>query len=671
MQNHAFIKKNGQSGQITANSAKTSPAAAPFAWLFLVAAAFALALVCLGCAAPQKAYAKSYEMPKTTINATVQPNGDLHVVEQRQFDFDGVFSAVWWNFNSLPYGSDIKINSVGMGSSSSSLKKLSSVPFQLDWRDEGGPSGDAYSFDQPKNTVYVFFSAIDESDVIQLDYTVTKAAQAYSDVGELYWQFVGSGWAEDSSNVSMTLNLPVASGAAITPGENVRAWGHGPLNASVNINADGTVSYEVPSVKAGSYAEARVVFPVEWLTGVTSNSDNMHESTARLDTVLSEEQTWADRANADRATSLGVLIATILVCLALLILGIRSFVRYGKELEPAFKDEYWRDVPVSGAHPAEIGRLWRFDKESSNDLTATIMHLANAGAVLINRGSYEQKSLLRTKQVSDYYLTRVPEVELTLNSEIDRKAMSFLFDTVAQGQPSLWLGSIKAYAEKNPEAFNDAMADWQGIVTAHVIAAEYFEGYSKSKRMRMLSVAVILLVACFIVAAAFDNLLVLIPGVITGVALLVVSRFMERRTQKGADAYARCKALRKWLTEFSSLDERPTTDVKVWGEFMVYAYLFGVAKEAIAELRKKVPEMFQVDNAAMGSAYVPWWAWYTPYYYADVNMPDFGSMLETSVTESVQAVQSALSGSSSDGFGGGGGFSVGGGGGFGGGGGAR
>lgn len=262
-------------------------------------------------------------------------------------------------------------------------------------------------------------------------------------------------------------------------------------------------------------------------------------------------------------------------------------------------------------------------------------------------------------------------MELTLNSEIDRKAMSFLFDTVAQGQPSLWLGSIKAYAEKNPEAFNDAMADWQGIVTAHVIAAEYFEGYSKSKRMRMLSVAVILLVACFIVAAAFDNLLVLIPGVITGVALLVVSRFMERRTQKGADAYARCKALRKWLTEFSSLDERPTTDVKVWGEFMVYAYLFGVAKEAIAELRKKVPEMFQVDNAAMGSAYVPWWAWYTPYYYADVNMPDFGSMLETSVTESVQAVQSALSGSSSDGFGGGGGFSVGGGGGFGGGGGAR
>lgn len=671
MQNHAFIKKSGKSGPESQIRAEIVSGNAFRMRLLLVVSTLTLALACLFCAAPQQAFAKSYDMPQTTINATVQPNGDLHVVEQRQFDFDGSFTAVWWTFSNLPYGSDIKINSVSMGASASSLSKFSSVPFQLDWREEGGPGTNAYSFDQPKNTVYVFFNAEDEDRTVQLDYTVTKAAQAYSDVGELYWQFVGSGWAEDSSNVSMTLTLPVAAGATITPGENVRAWGHGPLDATVSINGDGSVSYQVPSVKAGSYAEARVVFPVEWLTGVTQNADNMHESTARLDSVLSEEQTWADHANAQRATSLGVLIVVILVCLALLVWGVRSFIRYGKELEPTFKEEYWRDVPVAGAHPAEVGRLWRFDKESSTDFTATIMHLANAGALLINKGSYEQKGLIRTKNVDDYYLTRVPEVELTLNSELDRKAMSFLFDKVAQGQPSLWLGTIKSYAEENPQEFNDAMEDWQGLLTSHVIAAEYFESYSKSKRLRMLSVAVLLLIACFVIAFYFDNLLVLLPGVITGVALIVVSRFMERRTQKGADDYARCKALRKWLTEFSSLDERPAADVKVWGEFMVYAYVFGVAEQAIAELRKKVPEMFEVDDAVMGSAYVPWWVWYSPYYYGNVKMPDVGSMLETSVTESIQAVQSALSGSSSDGFGGGGGFSVGGGGGFGGGGGAR
>ena len=300
------------------------------------------------------------------------------------------------------------------------------------------------------------------------------------------------------------------------------------------------------------------------------------------------------------------------------------------------------------------------------------MHLANAGAILINKGSYEQGGVIRKKQVDDYYLTRVPQVELSLNSTIDRKAMSFLFDTVAQGKPSLWLGTIKAYAESNPEEFNDAMSDWQGLVTSHVITAEYFESYSKSKRFRMLSVAIALILGCFIIACIFENFLVLIPGIITGVALIVVSRFMERRTQKGADVCARCKGLRKWLTEFSALDERPATDVKVWGEFMVYAYLFGVAEQAIGELRKKVPEMFQTSNdEALDSSYVPWWGLYAPTYYANTTMPDLGSMLNTSVSESIQAVQSALSGDSSDGSGGGGGFSGGGGGGFGGGGGAR
>ena len=50
--------------------------------------------------------------------------------------------------------------------------------------------------------------------------------------------------------------------------------------------------------------------------------------------------------------------------------------------------------------------------------------------------------------MEDYYLTRASWVELTLNSEIDRRAMSLLFDTVAQGQSSLWLGTI-SHMQKN------------------------------------------------------------------------------------------------------------------------------------------------------------------------------------------------------------------------------
>ncbi len=78
-----------------------------------------------------------------------------------------------------------------------------------------------------------------------------------------------------------------------------------------------------------------------------------------------------------------------------------------------------------------------------------------------------------------------------------------------------------------------------------------------------------------------ENFIPLIFMVPTAIALGVIANYMPRRSVRGNELTAKSKALRNWLRDFSSLDERPPTDVKVWGEFMVYAYLFGVADQAI------------------------------------------------------------------------------------------
>lgn len=643
--------------------------------VFAVLLLFASALVI-----PSKAYAKSYDMPEVTIDAQIESNGDLQVVEQRQFDFTGDFSAVWWNYSSLPSGAKLSINGMRMahvddsGAVVDDWVNLPSVPFQMDWREEGGPSKTAYSYDAPQKTVYAFFDESDSRVVFEVSYTVKDAVQAYSDVGELYWQFVGSAWQEDSSNIDLKVSLPAPSGTQIDPGENVRAWGHGPLDASVTINDDATVTYSVPHVNAGSYAEARILFPTEWLTQVAPEDDNAHFSTAHLENVLNEERTWADHANAERMESLVLILVVVLVCLVLLIWGLRSFMRYGKELKPSFNESYWRDVPLKGEHPAVIGRLCRFNKESTVDLTATIMHLADLGALTISQGTYEKKGILGTKAEDDFYLVRKRDVELGLNSEIDRSAMHLLFDVVAAGRDEMHLSEIKEAARSCPSAFSNAVEDWQGIVTSHVSVGEYFETYSTIKRSRMFIVAVILLVACVVTAFVFGNPIVVVPGLFTGIVLVIVSKFMDRRTQKGADVYARCVALKKWLSDFSTLGERPPSDIKVWGEFMVYALLFGVAKEAMEQLEKAVPEMAG-DYSSMDSAgYIPWWVWYSSSWHIahpGSSMLDLGSALDSALSSSIASSTSAVSGNFSSAGGFGGGFSAGGGGGFGGGGGAR
>ena len=168
---------------------------------------FCAALLALACAlvalAPGQAHAKSYTMPKVDIQAQVETDGALQVTEQRTFDFDG-----------LPQNASLKINGVRManvdadGTVVGDWTTLPSEAFVLGWRESGGPGKDSYSFDAPKNSVYVFFNASDDRRIIELDYTVVNGAQAYSDIGEVYWKYVGSQWKEASDNVTMTLALP-------------------------------------------------------------------------------------------------------------------------------------------------------------------------------------------------------------------------------------------------------------------------------------------------------------------------------------------------------------------------------------------------------------------------------------------------------------------------------
>ena len=640
-----------------------------------------------------QALAKSYECPRVDTTAQVQTDGSLHVVEQRTFDFDGSFTAVWWTFEDLPSNAEVQVNGMrmapvdGEGNVVGDWVPLQRVTFQLAWRDAGGPGIDAWSFDEPQDTVYAFFDVEDAEMIFELDYTVVNGVQAYEDVAEVYWKYVPEGWAVDSRNVSVTVELPLpadvaaaaddasgsAEGGAPRAGAgDVRAWGHGPLDGVVTVRADGAVTYAVPLVRAGQYAEARVVFPVEWLTNLSLEARKAHQGVYRLDTVLSQEQSWADQANAQRAWSLLFIVGLALACVAVLAVAVLLFLRFGREYRPDFTGEYWRDVPERGTQPAVIGRLWRWDRESPDDFTATLMHLAHVGAVRIDKGSYADP---KGRLVDDYYLTIDYAVADALADPVEKATLELLFRRVGQGRPSVWLGSIREYGKKHPEDFLAAMRAWQETLSAQTRARGFFERRGRRIGVAMGVVALLAIVSGVFLAVTAENFIPLLLLAPTGVALLVIANYLPRRSREGNDLVARCKALRNWLRDFSSLDERPPTDVRVWGEFMVYAYLFGVAERVMAELRDVVPEVLGADDAvAAGSGYVPWYVWYAPGRgTTGAPMPSVSVLVQTSVTNTVATAQAAISaasgGSSGGGFGGG--FSGGGGGGFGGGGGAR
>ena len=114
--------------------------------------------------------------------------------------------------------------------------------------------------------------------------------------------------------------------------------------------------------------------------------------------------------------------------------------------------------------------------------------------------------------------------------------------------------------------------------------------------------------------------------------------------------------LKKFLKEFSLLDERHVQEVALWKDYMIYATLFGIADQVIMDMKKINPEYFNMDQVANQMA-------------DNMTLPMIRSTLLNSTSRAVankaarEARASGRGGHSSWG-GGGGGFS---GGGFGGG----
>lgn len=138
----------------------------------MIAACIAVVLAfAMQCIAPAQAQAKSYECPRVVLDATLHNDGSLSVTEQRTFDFNGDFTAVWWTFDNLPGAeSKIAVDAVALASEDNggAQEALPEEPFQRAWREAGGPGFASYSVDEDERTVYVFFNMADQEATVTL-----------------------------------------------------------------------------------------------------------------------------------------------------------------------------------------------------------------------------------------------------------------------------------------------------------------------------------------------------------------------------------------------------------------------------------------------------------------------------------------------------------------------
>lgn len=76
----------------------------------------------------------------------------------------------------------------------------------------------------------------------------------------------------------------------------------------------------------------------------------------------------------------------------------------------------------------------------------------------------------------------------------------------------------------------------------------------------------------------------------------------RRLTQKGINEQEKWRALKRYMEEFSLLNEREVPELVLWEKYLVYATAFGIADKVLEQLKIKYPELID-ENYMISNGY--------------------------------------------------------------------
>jgi uncharacterized membrane protein len=588
---------------------------------------------------------KAYRFPEVSIDATVQPNGDLVLEERRSVEFrNGPFTYAYFDVNEpMADVRDFRVTEVTPGGE----EPREAFPTEIGGHFEA---------------TWYYPDASDETRTFVFRYRVACAVQVYADTAHLYWQFIGTGWAAPTDHAVVTVHLPgrASEGSADRPAGcdpehkpktppvdvvplergDVRAWGHGPLQGAVRIVDPQTVRLEVRDVPAHQFVEGSILFPKDSVPVAFATVEPAFDRIFQYESDLADQANAARRAHEDRRRLLWIVLWGLPAAFAALVLlaWLRDRVRgVPRVLE---------DPPEDDAVVAAL--LWSAWRGHLNPMAAyrvQLLHLAATGAIRI-------EAVGRVTDPEDI-LARRGDVA---GDERDARFVEMLFanrgESISLMKPEPLKGSGSSGAGKYKAWWKNAQAR-AGDVLVRVRKGD----------SRLESVGAFLVAGFGIVLAAISLGQGWLGWALIAVALVglvVALRLIPARVDAATrERVAKLAAFRRFLRRFSDLPNAPALAIVIWERYLEFATALGVAHEVEKQVKALVPvESLPSPFAGAPSGNAGLTLWTTMNAHANAVM----------VSTTTSAASSSSSGfgsfSSSSGFGGG--FSGGGGGGGGG-----
>ena len=471
----------------------------------------------------------------------------------------------------------------------------------------------------------------------EISYTVVDAIGKYNDYAELYWQFVGADFEVDADKITGTITLPSNANSE----EDIKVWGHTEnLNGEIYVTDTNEIKFQVENFDAGRYVEVRVLFPTEMIesTGRTYNEN-------RYDDVIKEETKWANQANLRRKWEeiKDEVVATfvIFVILALCIIFIEKAVKYGKKLSsikkyvPEQNLDYYRDLPEKDTTPGEAVYILKepynaFSRHFGKIFSATLLDLKLKGYIDLRVEKAE-------KNKDKIYLKKLKESDSNLKGD-EKRILNFVYKAFGK-ETEVEIKTIEKYIEKHPSGVQALINGCEKSIETQLKENKIFDKKQKEEFSNYAGLAGVYY--AFAIVTLFWAFPLAIVLLINGIMCGQIKKRANVLTEKGVNLKEKWNGLKKYMEDFSLLNEKEVPAIEVWEHYLVYATAFGIADKVLKQLKTIYPNIDEF-NSINTSAYM-----YFMYH----------SNFETSFSSSIS---SSISSSYSSSVGGGGGFSGGG-----------
>ena len=479
---------------------------------------------------------KAEEIKSFAVTAKIQDNASVQISEKIVYDFGT--EEKHGIFRNIPY-----------------KYKIAAGNFTLRFDDISvtDEQGNKIKFDTSKKGLDIIIKVGDKNKTITgintyiINYTVKNAITYFADEDEFYWNVTGNDWGVDRSNISATVFLP-----GNPPTSSIKAACYAGVYGDDTPCAEKIIGnptyFNQPQLTPGRGLTIAVSFPKGLLRQPTQQEKTMafirDNIILLLPIVVFLILLWLWRKNGKDARGNNVVVAQF-------------------------------DAP-DNLTPLEVGTI--VDEMANNkDISGEIINLAVRGYLKVNR--IETKGLLHTKE--DYQFVQLKPAK-DLETEHEKILMSALFDSKPDDMKKSPV-ALSSFGEDG-KVF-EKIQKLTSMVNDGVVTKGYFKANPHSIRTGYKFVGALVIIAGIFLSQFFiySKFIAFISFCLSGILIIIFSRFMPAKTEKGRIAGEHILGLKKYLevAEKARLEfhNAPEKNPEQFEKLLPFAMVLGVEEK--------------------------------------------------------------------------------------------